>query len=68
MVPMASVTVMMTLVTVLHVMVAMRHVRIIVPMTGHCSPLLACVRSRIRHSISLPSESAGRFTERWEPL
>ena len=39
MVPMASVTAMMTLVTVLHVMVAMRHVRIIVPMTGHCSPL-----------------------------
>ena len=39
MAPMTSVTVMMTVVTVLHVMVAMRHVRIIVPMTGHCSPL-----------------------------
>src|SRR5699024_1020554 len=39
MVPMTSVTVMMTVVTVLHVMVAMGHVRIIVPLTGHCSPL-----------------------------
>jgi len=36
---MTSVTVMMTVVTVLHVMVAMGHVRIIVPLTGHCSPL-----------------------------